>query len=326
MPRMPRTTDMPRGVLRPVSLALLCAALALPVFPAQAAGDAPAAPRPGAAAAKTTVLTGKVVTTVTRGVPLPFSGVVDAVLVKPGDPVQQGSPLMRYTLYEEARRDLQREVNNGPSTEGLKGQTLDLERNLAEITAQRNKARQLASSGLGSQQASSRLEADVKSVERRIELLRSTIAKAENNFFIRLKELRGYFGQEIKEGMTLPHTLILTSPIDGYVLSLEATLNPGNLLGAGSAPIRVGQLNPVLVQVPVYEAEVSGIHEGDQVEVEIPSLGNRKFMGKVNEISWVSNDMNVANPSYYTVEVTVPNPDLELKPGFKAVVRFRGDG
>ena len=34
--------------------------------------------------------------------------------------------------------------------------------------------------------------------------------------------------------------------------------------------------------------------------------------------------MNVGNPSYYTVELTVPKPDLELKPGFKAVVRFSG--
>jgi HlyD family secretion protein len=44
----------------------------------------------------------------------------------------------------------------------------------------------------------------------------------------------------------------------------------------------------------------------------------------VNEISWVSNDMSVSNPSYYSVEITVPNPNLELKPGFKAVVRFKG--
>ena len=58
--------------------------------------------------------------------------------------------------------------------------------------------------------------------------------------------------------------------------------------------------------------------------MEIPSLGNRKFTGTVNEISWVSNDMSVGSPSYYTVELTVPNPDLELKPGFKAVVRFSG--
>ena len=95
-------------------------------------------------------------------------------------------------------------------------------------------------------------------------------------------------------------------------------------LPAGSAPIRVGQLDPVLIQVPVYEAEISAIKEGDAVEVEIPSLNNKKFLGKVNEISWVSSDMSVANPSYYTVELTVPNPGLELKPGFKAVVRFKG--
>ena len=56
----------------------------------------------------------------------------------------------------------------------------------------------------------------------------------------------------------------------------------------------------------------------------IPSLNSKKFIGTVNEISWVSSDMSVSNPSYYSVEITVPNPSLELKPGFKAVVRFKG--
>ncbi|MDD4700871.1 MAG: efflux RND transporter periplasmic adaptor subunit [Desulfovibrio sp.] len=271
-----------------------------------------------------TILTGKVVTTVTRAVPMPFSGVVDTVLVKPGEAVEEGAPLMRYHLYEDAERTLQREVMQGPSTENLKKEVLDLERKLAETIAQRNKARQLAASGLGSRQASGRLEEDVSSLQRRIELTRTTIQKAENSFAIRLKELSSYFGQEIKEGEILPETLTLTSPLTGYVLSLDTTLNPDTLLAAGSVPIRVGQLDPVLIQVPVYEAEVSGISAGDKVEVEIPSLNNKVFPGKVTEISWVSNDMSVANPSYYTVEVTVPNPNLELKPGFKAVVRFGG--
>jgi len=164
----------------------------------------------------------------------------------------------------------------------------------------------------------------VHSLQRRIELLRTTIQKSERNFSARLDELSGYFGTPLKEGEQLPAELTLTSPIDGYVLSLDSTLNPGTLLAAGSAPIRVGRLDPVLIQVPVYEAEISGIKEGDAVEVEIPSLNNKKFSGKVNEISWVSTDMSVSNPSYYTVELTVPNPNLELKPGFKAVVRFKG--
>ncbi len=271
-----------------------------------------------------TILTGKVVTTVMRAIPMPFNGVVDDVLVKPGEAVEENAPLMRYHLHEDAERALQREVMQGPGTESLKSQVLDLERKLAETIAQRNKARQLAASGLGSRQASGRLEEDVTSLQRRIELTTTTIKKAENSFAICLKELSSYFGQEIREGEILPETLTLTSPIKGYVLSLDATLNPGTLLQAGSMPIRVGQLDPVLIQVPVYEAEISGISEGDKVDVEIPSLGNKVFPGKVNEISWVSNDMSVSNPSYYTVEITVPNPDLELKPGFKAVVRFGG--
>jgi len=124
-------------------------------------------------------LTGKVVTTVTRAVPVPFNAVVDEVLVKPGEAIDKGAPLMRYHLQEEAERVLQREVTTGAATEDLKGQVLDLERRLAETSAQRNKARQLAASGLGSAQASTRLEDDVHSLQRRIDLLRVTIQKSE---------------------------------------------------------------------------------------------------------------------------------------------------
>ncbi len=323
MPNMQNRQDS--TVVGALSRAVMAAALSVTVMAAglvAVAGVAGAAE--GSIGAGATILTGKVVTTVTRAIPVPFNAVVDDVLVKPGQAVDKGAPLMRYHLQEEAERVLQREVTTGAATEDLKGQVLDLERRLAETAAQRNKARQLAASGLGSAQASSRLEDDVHSLQRRIELLKVTIQKSEKNFSARLEELSGYFGTPIKEGERLPASLTLTSPIDGYVLSLDATLYEGSLLAANSTPIRVGKLDPVLIQVPVYEAEVSGIKAGDSVEVEIPSLNGKKFVGKVNEISWVSSDMSVSNPSYYSVEITVPNPSLELKPGFKAVVRFKG--
>ena len=306
-----RAACAPRGALCPFA-AVVCAAILLYAAEARAA--------------EAVILTGKVVTTVSRAVPIPFNAVVDKVLVQPGEAVEAGAPLMRYHLQDEAERILQREVTNGAGTENLKSQVLDLERQLAQTGAERNKARQLVASGLGSRQALSRLEDSVTSLRNRIGLLQSTIRKNESNFAARLRELGGYYGQPITEGEELPDTLVLTSPISGYVLSLDAKLNPGNLVAAGSTPIQVGQLNPVLIQVPVYEADVNNIRVGDKAEVEIPSLGNRKFTGIVNEISWISTDMNVANPSYYTVELTVPNPDLVLKPGFKAVVRFGGGG
>lgn len=270
------------------------------------------------------ILTGKVTTTVTRNVPLPFNAVVDEVLVKPGQAVEAGAPLMRYHLQEEAERLLERELTTGANTENLKSQVLTLERELANTTAERNKTRQLVSSGLGSRQALSRLDGSVESLHNRIELLRATIKKAEKNFEMRLKELSGYFGQEIKADAPLPNELVLTSPIKGYVLSLDQGANPDQLLDAGFSPIQVGQMDPVIIRVPVYETDLNNIKVGDTAEVEIPSLGNRKFKGQVTEISWISTDMNVANPSYYMVELTVPNPQLLMKPGFKAVARFSG--
>lgn len=276
-----------------------------------------------AAAAETTIVTGKVMSTVARARPMPFNAVVDEVLVKPGDAVEEGQPLLRYHLQEEAGRILQREVTSGAGTEGQKAQVLELQTRLSHLIAERNKARQLAATGLGSRQALARVEEEVKALQSRIDLLRATISKSESIFKARLKELEGYYQQKIKEGSELPRDLVLKAPIGGHVLSVDTALNPGALLSSGHAPIQVGQLDPVLIQVPVYEAEVGGIKEGDIANVEIPSLENRIFPGTVSGISWRSTDMNVATPSYYTVTLTVPNPGLELKPGFKAVVKFK---
>ena len=90
----------------------------------------------------------------------------------------------------------------------------------------------------------------------------------------------------------------------------------------GFTPVTIGQMDPMAIQVPVYEAEVSSLSVGDEATVEIPSLGNKTFKATISEIAWASNDMDVSRASYFNVELTIPNPNLELKPGFKAVVRF----
>ncbi|MCR4667394.1 MAG: efflux RND transporter periplasmic adaptor subunit [Desulfovibrio sp.] len=269
-----------------------------------------------------TILTGKVLCTVMRSEPLPFNAVVDEVCVKPGTPVKKGAPLLRFHLQMEASRMLQKEITLGSDTEELRGKILELEREQARLDAQCKKSRQLVASGLGSRQALNRQEGEMKALHERIGLLRKTIAKAEESFSGRLKELERYFRVPLSEGMVLPDSsLILPSPIDGYVLSV-ASVFPGTLLSQGANPVLIGPLDPMLVEVPVYEGEVSDINVGMPAHVEIPSLGNKKFEARVEEVSWVSADMQVAKPSYFTVKLLVPNPTLELKPGFKAVVRF----
>ena len=274
------------------------------------------------AMAAETILTGKILCTVMRSEPMPFHAIIDEICVKPGDAVKKGEALLRFHLQSEAERVLQKEITRGSDTEELRGKILELEREQARMEAQCKKNRQLVASGLGSRQALTRLENEVSAIVERIGLLRKTIKKAEETFAARLKELEKFYQVPLTEGMVLPETgLIIPSPIDGYVLSV-ASIFPGSLLPQGAEPVVVGPLDPMLIQVPVYEGELSDIAEGKTVKVEIPSLGNKQFEAKVTEISWVSNDMNVDKPSYFTVKLMIPNPKFELKPGFKAVVRF----
>ena len=275
-----------------------------------------------AAAAEVSRATGKVVATVTRLAVMPFNGIVDEVLVHPGDRVEKGEPLLRYHLEIADERQLAQELSVGGNNDGIRSNLLQLQSSLAETVAQRNKARQLAASGLGSRQALGRLEQEVTALQERIELLRATIDKNDANFQRRLEEIQESFEEPLKPGAPLPAQLVLTAPISGHVLSVEGIVNEGALLPRGAKVVMVGRLDPVIIQVPVYEGELANIAVGDKAEVSIASLRDKTFAATVSEISWTASDMNVANPSYYLVELSVPNPDFELKPGYKAVVRF----
>ena len=275
-----------------------------------------------AAAAEVSRATGKVVATVTRQASMPFTWVVDEVLVHPCDRVEKCAPLLRYHLEIVDERQLAQELSMGGNNDGIRSSLLQLQSSLAETVAQRNKARQLAASGLGSRQALSRLEQDVTSLQERIELLRVTMRKNDANFQRRLAEIQESFEEPLKPGASLPSQLVLTAPISGHVLSVDGAVSEGALLPRGAQVVMVGRLDPVIIQVPVYEGELSHLAVGDQAEVSIASLRDKVFAATISEISWTASDMNVANPSYYTVELSVPNHNFELKPGYKAVVRF----
>ena len=269
-----------------------------------------------------TILNGKIISTVTRSRPLPFNAIVKEVLVKPGQKVIKDEVLMTYTLTEEAERTLQKELINGAGTEDIKAQILTLQSQLSNLKSESNKARQLAAAGLGSNQASARSAGEVRRVEDRIHLMRQNLKKREESFTKRLEELSSYFGKPVKLAAELPTELMLTTPMEGHVLSVATNAETGAQLGQGFTPILVGKMDPMSIQVQVYENEVGRLKVGDTASVTIPSLSDKVFEARVCQIDWTSSNLDVAQPSYFTVELMVPNPNLELKPGFKAIVKF----
>lgn len=136
----------------------------------------------------------------------------------------------------------------------------------------------------------------------------SAIAEAEANV-TRIRDLLAYSR--------------ITAPFDGVVT--ERYADPGALLGAGTsaaagALVRVSQMDPLRLVLPLPEAVVPRVHVGDTVEVHIEAL-NRMLAAHIARVS----DRIDTDTRTMHVEVDVPNADLSLTPGMYATVSLTLD-
>jgi len=115
-------------------------------------------------------------------------------------------------------------------------------------------------------------------------------------------------------GANLERTRI-TAPASGVLAS--RTVEPGSMVGAGTAVFQLVDLSQVVVNTGVAEAEVNSIQPGTEVPVVVPAL-NQSFTGKVESIS---PNMDKQSRSF-KVRVLVANPNGLLKGGMFAEVKF----
>jgi len=275
-------------------------------------------------AAESTVLSGKLYCPVTRVVILPFTGKVVSIDVVPGKHVKKDEVLLRYSLEEKAAIALEKELNLGAQTETLQGQIVDLEREKVDVKSSITTTRQLVSSQLGSRNVLQQQEEKLDALNRRISLLRESIKKQEQSYKLRLAELEESFEQPI-QGNKLPQKLFVTSPMEGFVLSVADSVQSGALINAGTAIAEIGSMHPMQIRVQVFENEAVKLRVGDGAAVRVPSLQDREYAGKIMQIAWTPQTLHADAPSFYNVQLEVPNEDLALKQGFKALVRFKND-
>jgi multidrug efflux pump subunit AcrA (membrane-fusion protein) len=278
-------------------------------------------PTAHAQAAESTVLSGKLYCPVTRIVTLPFTGIVGSIDVAPGQRVKKDDVLLHYSLEEKAANALEKELTLGAKTEELQGQIVDLERQVLEMKSNIATSRQLVSSKLGSRSTLQQQEETLDALNRRIRLLRESIKKQEQIYTLRLNELEDSFKQPI-QGQRPPQALFVTSPMAGFVLSVAENVQSGALIAAGTAIAEIGSMNPMQIRVQVFENEAVRLKEGESAIVRVPSLQDREYVGKIMQIAWTPQALQTDAPSFYNVQLEVPNDDLALKQGFKALVRF----
>ncbi len=126
----------------------------------------------------------------------------------------------------------------------------------------------------------------------------------------------------LEHGSALVEYTRIVSPLNGVITKRYAS--DGTMVQAGTSSstqampvVHVAEDDTLRLMLPVPEAYVGTIHNGEPVSVTVPTLG-RIFPGKVTRFS----DRVQTSTRTMTTEVDVKNPKLQLIPGMYAEVNL----
>jgi len=106
----------------------------------------------------------------------------------------------------------------------------------------------------------------------------------------------------------------VTAPISGFISQVNGAV--GQM--AGQQPVvTIVQTNPLLVKANLSEADVTKVKVGTPVKVRVQTTG-QELEAKVTAVSPVMD----ASLKAYPVEITIPNPNNELKSDMVVTVTF----
>ena len=124
---------------------------------------------------------------------------------------------------------------------------------------------------------------------------------------------------EMEKSRQPQRTLRVDAPIDGIVVEKMAVR--GQMAEAGMKLYRLADLSIVWVQSQIYEQDLALVQVGQEAEVSLSYLPDRKFSGRVTYIyPTVDEKTRTAK-----VRMEFHNPGFFLKPGMFATVELRAE-
>jgi len=115
----------------------------------------------------------------------------------------------------------------------------------------------------------------------------------------------------------------LLAPAAGIVLSKN--IEPGEQVAAGTPVVTIGRLEDVWIRGYVPESDLPRIKLGQKARVTVDGLKGMVFEGRLDFIAQEAEftPKNVQTEKervrlVYRIKITVPNPELVLKPGMPA--------
>jgi len=305
---------------RAVPLLVLAAALLAGAASAFAAQAQPAAdPQPtGVLRPAEVQFTGKLYTPVKFSVPLPFPAFIQQIGVQIGQQVKVGQELARYELRQEVYMDEKNKLSTTTIKE-LEYRLAQVDVELDKLTAKHRELEVMTKRNMASQQSISQNEKEIEAARKEKTSIQEQLNLARDVYSDRLILAKERFGRDAGAG-NVPKVGFLRSPLDGYVLWINAEARSGAHLERETPIFQVGVLDPMIIRAQVHEIEVSKIAEGNAATVVFDAIPGREFAATVSRIPWTPLPANLQQPSYYEIELTIPNPDHTLREGLKGQV------
>ena len=116
----------------------------------------------------------------------------------------------------------------------------------------------------------------------------------------------------VREAQDAVNDSTLRAPIDGLVL--KRLVEVGSLVGAGTPGFVLAQTSPVKAVFGVPDVMLPRVRTGGELAVTLEAFSGQTFTGRIGRISPVA-DSRTRN---FEVELVIPNPKSELKPGMLA--------
>jgi len=118
----------------------------------------------------------------------------------------------------------------------------------------------------------------------------------------------------------LPRRDAIRAPFAGNVLWVNPSLVPGMRFTKQTSLFTIGRLDPILVRAAVHEIALPKLKVGDPVTVTFHSLPGQTFHSTIATINYVAQPSTLQQPSFYTIELSLANPDLRVKEGMRCDV------
>jgi multidrug efflux pump subunit AcrA (membrane-fusion protein) len=272
---------------------------------------------PPAYAAELT-FTGKLVCYLKRPVVLPVAADIISLNVQPGQKVKEGEILGRYRLIPEALQTLRQRLIPSQIYD-LRARMAEIDKGLITLENKKETLTQLSRQNLAPPQSLTQINEDIQALRKQRAAMADGLGQAERTKQEQEALLRKQLGVPIKSGQ-VPREGVLVAPIAGHVLWLHPDLRQGAELNGGTPVMMIGVMDPMLLRAQVFESEAQKLKVGEEADITLESLPDRKFTARVSRLPWAPPVLSLEHPTYYDVEFKVANPDLVLREGMKATV------